>query len=90
MNDELIAEALIGDEAKKFIESDLGKVILGLAEQKTEAARIALETADPDDRKLILKLQNEAALGRMFKDWLNELFNAGENALEVIKHGSKE
>lgn len=90
MNDELIAEALIGDEAKKFLESDLGKVIIGLADQKTEEARIGLESVDPEDRATILKLQNQAAFGRQFKAWLSELFNAGEQALEVIKHESQE
>lgn len=86
----MIAEALIGDEAKKFVESDLGKVILGLAEQQILEAHEALEDADPSDTKTIMRLQNKAAMGRQFKSWLYELINAGENALEVYKHGSKE
>lgn len=89
-HDELIAEALIGEEARKFIESDLGKVVLGIADQQVSEALAALEDADPSDVKQIMALQNKARAGRQFRGWLIELINAGENALEVYKNESKE
>lgn len=86
----MIAEAFIGEEARKFIESDLGKVVLGIAEQQVLDAVSALEDVDPSDVKQIMVLQNKAKAGRQFKGWLIELINAGENALEVYKNESKE
>lgn len=84
--EELIAEALIGDEAKRFLESDLGRCLLGMADQEADAARLGLETVDPSDTKAVVALQNKAALGRMFRSWLAELYTRGEQSLEVWKH----
>lgn len=86
---ELIAEAVIGDEARQFLESELGRTVLGIADQEIENARLAMELVDPHDAKAMMKLQNEIALGRRFKGWLIELINKGENALEVYRHGAR-
>ena len=87
--DELSAEAEIGDAAKVFMESELGRTILGIAEQEAETARLGLETVDPENKKEITKLQNQAALGRMFKQWLVELFDKGNVALEIYRHDQR-
>ena len=87
--DQLGAEAEIGEAARAFMESELGRTLLGIAEQEAEAARLQLETVDPDDKKAILKLQNQAALGRMFKQWLNELYEKGNTALEIYRHDKR-
>ena len=84
--DELSAEAEIGDAAKVFMESELGRMLLGMAEQEGEVARLALETVDPDNKKEITRLQNQAALGRMFKVWLEELIDRGNVALEIYRN----
>lgn len=84
-NDALIAEAELGDEAKKFIESDLGKCLLGMAQQEVALAQEALETVVPTDVEKIRTLQNQAKLGRQFEQWLLELLDKGESALEVWK-----
>lgn len=85
---EVIAEALIGDEAKKFLESELGKCLLGMAMQEVQLAQEALEIANPTDCAAIEKLQNKARLGRQFEQWLKELFTRGENALRIYRHES--
>jgi hypothetical protein len=90
MSDELIAQALIGDEAKKFVESDLGKCLLGMALQEVQAAQEALETVDPANEKAIRDLQNQAWLGRRFEGWLQELITEGENALATWRQGQDE
>lgn len=84
MNEELIAAAEIGQEAKLFMESDLGKVILGIAEQEIALAQEALEEISPTDAEGIRQLQSQAKMGRNFVQWLQELFNKGENALDVF------
>lgn len=86
---ELIAEAEIGEQARKFMEGELGRTLLGMAQQDIDAAQEALETVDPDDKAAITKLQNKAALGRMFAGYLTELFNRGDQALGVFLHESQ-
>lgn len=88
--DGLIAQALIGDEAKKFLESDLGKCLLGIAEQEVQAAQEALETVEPQDTQAVRHLQNQAWLGRRFKSWLLELMQEGENALATWRQKQNE
>lgn len=89
MNDELIAEALIGDEAKRFLESDLGQVILGMAQQEVDAAVEKLKAVDPTDAKVIREIQNEVWRAEQFKGWLTELFHKGEAALQAFKQQSE-
>ena len=79
----LIAEAEIGDEAQKFLDTDLGKTLLGMAHQEVLAAQEALEVVDPSDTKKITALQNQAKAGRNFEEWLKELVNRGITALNV-------
>jgi hypothetical protein len=83
--DELIATAELGDEAKRFLESDLGKCLLGMAQQEVESAREALETTSPMDYLKVRELQNQAWLGRHFNQWLLELLHKGEAALVIYK-----
>ena len=84
-HDALIAEAELGEEARKFMESDLGKVLLGLARQETGLAQIALETVDPNEKSKIVQLQNQAWLGRKFEEWLLDLVDKGESAMNVFR-----
>jgi len=46
-NDELVAQAELGEEARRFLESDLGKYIIGVARQEAQLALVKLSTADP-------------------------------------------
>lgn len=85
MSDELIAEAEIGEEARKFLESDLGKVLVGFAEQEVLSAQIALETVSPNDANAVQSLQFQAKFGRSFKGWLGELVSRGNAAMEAFK-----
>lgn len=89
MNDELIAAAEIGDEAKQFMESQLGQVMLGMAKQDAQVAMEALAVADASDSKKILVLQNAVYLANTFEQWLNELFSKGENALAAFRHSQE-
>ena len=84
--DELIAEAELGEEARNFLNSDLGKCLIGMAQQEVMAAQQALLGANPEDRQKITELQNKARLGLFFEQWLVELISKGEEALNVYKH----
>lgn len=80
---QLIAEAEIGEQARKFLESDLGKTLLGMAEQDAREAEIALGEIDPDDKKAILALQNKIRLCKFFGQWLAELISRGNDAMQA-------
>jgi len=85
MNEELIATAEMGDAAKKFAESELGQCLLGMAEQDVLLAQGDLIDIDPDDTKKIRDTQNRAKLALSFKQWLFELIDKGEAALEIFR-----
>lgn len=83
--DELIAQAEIGEEARKFIGSDLYKCMVGIASQHADENLIELERVDPDDSKKIRKLQDEIRHFRSFEKWLKELIDEGDNAISVFR-----
>ena len=87
---DLIDAAELGEEAKAFIQSDLGKSLLARAEQATLAALNELGECDPTDSKKISALQNRASLGRQFPEWLNEIINIGDEALKVWQQQNQE
>lgn len=83
---ELIAHAEIGLQGQAFLQSDLGRTVIGMAKQQREASEKALVFVDPDDKKAITALQNNAKLALYFEQWLEELISKGENAMEVFKN----
>ena len=87
---DLIDAAELGEEAKAFIQSDLGKSLLARAEQATLAALTELGECDPTDSKKIAALQNKASLGKQFPEWLNEIINIGDEALKVWQQQNQE
>lgn len=80
----MIAEVEIGEAARKFVESDLGKCVIGMARQDAEEARNKLALVDPNDKLKIVELQREAAFGNRFEQYLAELISRGDNALDVL------
>ena len=87
---DLIDAAELGEEAKKFLESDLGKSLLARAQQETLSALEALGECDATDTKAIVNLQNRAALGRQFPEWIREIIHIGDEALHVWKQQNSE
>lgn len=87
---ELIAETLVGDEAETFKVSELGRCLLGIAEQDRRLALEELETVNPTDVPAIEALQRRAMHARNFEAWIDDLITKGRQALEVLKHESKD
>jgi hypothetical protein len=81
--DHLIAEAEIGDEAKQFLESDLGKTILGMIAQEIKSANEEFRSVDATDAKAVQAIQNKVWRAESLVSWLNELFTNGEAALQA-------
>lgn len=84
--DILSADAIIGDDAQRFMDSDLGRVVLGLAEQEGLEALENLKGTPPEDSNRIRELQNIIWRSESFKRWLSELITDGEQALRSIQH----
>ena len=83
--DGLIAEAEMGEEARNFLKGNLGRCLIGIAEQEVRAAEQALGKVDPTDTKAIIALQHKVALYAGFQDWLTELVHNGEAAMSAYK-----
>ena len=90
MNDELIAEALLGEEAEKFLVSDLGRCLIGMAQQDVKDAEDGLKLVEPTDTKTIVSLQNKAWLGEHFEDYIRELIFKGRNATTLYAQQKQE
>jgi len=88
--DQLIAEAIMGDEAKKFLEGDLGRYMKGVADQEVEEAIIDLQDTDPTDTKKVWEIKNRIWRARNFSTWLLELVQRGEEALRVYQQQKQE
>lgn len=87
---ELVAIAEIGQEARDFMQSDLYKTIIGLADQETDARLESLASVDPTNVKEIAKLQMQVKFATLFKEWLADLVTDADNALEIWRqnHGT--
>lgn len=81
--DVLIAHASIGEESASFMESEVGRCILGMAEQEVLEAQLKLENIAANDYMGILKLQEQIRMARLFPQWLSELVVKGEQAKSV-------
>ena len=82
--DALAAEALLGDEAQRFMKSDLGRLVLGLARQEVDRAIDDLLLADAADVKAIRDIQLRAQLGAKFEEWLKNIVADGEQSLQML------
>ncbi len=81
----LIAEAELGEDARAFVQSELGQTIIGLARQDSMDALRELAKVDPTDAAKVAELQRKAAFGERFEQYLAELVQRGNNALALFQ-----
>lgn len=87
---ELIAEAELGDEAKQFLEGNLGKFLKGVADQEVKIVQDLLLKADPENTIAIRELQNRAFRWQMFTELLEGLVASGNQAIEIFKQQTEQ
>lgn len=75
---------VLGDDAEQFFHTDLGRYILGVAEQEIQAELSFLMNADPDDTKAIKDSQTRIERARLAIQWLNEVIAEGRQEQERI------
>lgn len=83
--EQLIAQAELGEEAKKFLDGDLGKKLIDLADDERRVALEDLANVNPKDEAKIIELQLNARFGEKFGAWLVSLVREGENAITVYR-----
>lgn len=84
----LFAEAALGEEATRFLESDLGRLMTGYAAERIEAAKNELLTADYNTevgKKQIRDAQFKAAVASQFLCFVQEAVTVGETAYQQLK-----
>ena len=79
--EQMIADAEIGKQGREFLASELGKVMVGLADNEVQLAQEALGEVDPENTAKIRELQNQIKVGKWFTRWLFELIDEGEQAI---------
>lgn len=80
MNELLWAEAVLGKDAEEFLKSELGRYIIGRAEEEERDAIDKLSTVSSWRRGRIRDLQAQIWRARSIKSWLAEMIQAGKQA----------
>ena len=81
----LFSEAALGRDAREFVESNVGRYMVGCAQQDYAEAMAKLKKTSPWRRNRMQQLQNEARVAEMFAVYLRDLVikgKAAEMALE--------
>ena len=87
----LFAEAVLGKDAEEFLGSELGRYILGRAEQEEKEAIDALALVSSWRRNRIRELQAQVWRARSVKQWLGELIQAGHQAqMQLVEKEAEE
>jgi hypothetical protein len=88
MDDEsalLYAQAVLGKDAEQFMASELGRTMLGIAQQEADAAMLELKRVYPWRRRRIGDLQAVIRRAESFETWLRELFVRGQQAVAILE-----
>ena len=81
----LVAEVDLGVQAKEFVASDIGRFMIGAAQQEVIIAQEALANVLPWRRRKIQELQNKIWRSKMFLSLLRELLISGKSATSALE-----
>ena len=84
MNQTALAEYDLGEQCKKFLETDVGLYLKGVAEQDVRVCADALLMVDPTDVETIRKIQFKAHTAQNFLTWLDDAISNGRTAGHII------
>lgn len=88
MLDLLMAEAVLGRDAEEFLNTELGRYMLGCCEQEIDEAQDQLSRVHPWRKRRIQELQNKVWRARSVKGWLAEIISNGKAAEAAIEEQS--
>lgn len=81
----LLTEAVVGHQAKEFLESDVGQALLAKAELEASDAMAELKSIAPDRVEDIRTLQNRIWRAENFERWLVDLISDGQQATTQLQ-----
>lgn len=82
---ELFSEAILGKDAEDFINSEIGRYLIGCADQEAFEAVEKLKKVYPWRTRRITELQNEIWRAESFKSWIAELVIKGRQATQQLE-----
>lgn len=89
---QLIASQQLGDEAKAFLKSNIGQLIIGCAEHDVREAKDDLLKIDPYEFKTLAELQSKisslqlkAKIALQIDSYLSEAITSGEQASHQLQ-----
>jgi hypothetical protein len=85
MLDLLMAEAVLGRDAEEFLNTELGRYMLGRCEQEIQEAQDELSRVSSWRRRRIQELQNRVWRAKSVKEWLAELIANGKSAEAALE-----
>ena len=74
----------LGQQVETFLQSSLGRYLIGRAEDDIEQAVEQLKRANPDRAELIRTIQNQIHVAENIQYWLAEAVTSGYNAQREI------
>lgn len=80
----LFAQADLGEQAREFLTTDLGKYLAGCAEQQINDCSRELLKVCPTNTDKIQLLQSKAQTASNFLVWINEAIDMGSVAYQQI------
>ncbi len=86
----LLAEAMLGEDALAFSRSDIGRYLIGRANQEIKVATDALKTVHPWRYRRVGYLQNKIAVAERVKSWLLEAIVSGRTAISEVERRRNE
>ena len=86
----LLAEVHLGEDAAQFIKSDLGRYMVGRANQEIKEAANELKRCYWWRSNRIRFLQNQIKVAENTKIWIVECINAGTMALQTLEAQQQE
>lgn len=81
----LYSEAMLGKDAEELLKSDLGRTMLGMAQQDYAEAVIALANVPWWRKARIRTLQQKAANSKSFLSYMQELIIRGRQAQGALR-----
>ena len=83
--EEIAAHVELSDQAKAFVESELGQCVLGMAKQEIDGLKNDLAETDPHNVSKVMQLQERIRACGLFNQWLVELIFKGDQALAAFQ-----
>ncbi len=83
--DVLMAEAILGQDAQEFINTELGQFLVRRADQEKKDALEQLARVSPQKKNRIRDLQAQVWRAESFLNWIAELITSGKQAEGVLE-----